>query len=137
MQWLKNKWFAHQYYKITEEGDQVSIYDSQKAHYILHIQNEGQLYYHFIVPGSSYRIETPYDALGLSIELNKSYLLPPKQFMIKGNQLGSPVFLKWLCKHYLGISMPEKSMIHCIDQDANLYSGTTLYVDNTLKKDIK
>jgi hypothetical protein len=137
MQWLKNKWYTHQYYKITEDGDQVSIYDSQKAYYILHIQNEGQLIYHFIVPRTSYVIQQPYDLLGLSIELKKSYILPPTQFMIKGNQLGSTVFMKWLCKHYLGISFREYWQIHCIDTDANLYSGNTLYVDNTLKKDIK
>ena len=137
MQWLKNKWCTHQYYKITEDGDQVSIYDSTKAHYILHIQNEGELVYHFIIPGKSYHIRKPYDVLGISVEVGKSYVLPYKQFMIQGNQLGSTVFMKWLCKHYLGISFQPYWKIHCIDMDANLYSGHTLYVDNTLKKDIK
>jgi hypothetical protein len=78
-----------------------------------------------------------YETLGLSIELSKSYELPAKQFIIKGNQLGSTVFIKWLCKHYLGISFHEYWKIHCIDAEANVYSGNTLYVENTLKKDIK
>ena len=139
MQWLKNKWYTHQYYKITEDGDQVSIYDAQKAHYILHIQNTGPLYYHFITPGKSYEIHAPYDVLGLSIEIGtrKNYVLPAKSFILQGNPLGSTVFVKWLCKHYLGISFQEYWKIHCIDAEANVYSGHTLYVDNTLKKDIK
>ena len=136
MQWLKNKLYTHQYYKITEDGEQVSMYDSRKAHYILHIQNDGQLYYHFIIPGKSYEIQVPYSVLGLSIELDKSYELPAKQFIIKGNELGSTVFIKWLCKH-LGISFREYWKVHCIDSEANVYSGNTLYVENTLKKDIK
>jgi len=137
MQWLYNQWYTHQYYKITEEGEQVSIYDSKKAHYILHIKNEGQLYYHFIVPGESYDIQVPYEVLGLSVELDRPYLLPFKQFMIKGNQIGSTVFMKWLCRYYLGISFREYWEVHCIDEDANIYSGNILYVENTLKKDIK
>jgi len=137
MQWLKNKWYVHQYYKITEEGNQISMYDSKKAYYILHIQNDGPLYYHFIVPGKSYELNVPYETLGLSVEMDKPYVLPSKQFIVKGNQLGSPVFMKWLCKHYLRIPVQETGRVHCIDSDANVYSGNTLYVENTLKKDIK
>lgn len=137
MQWLYNKLYTHQYYKITEDGEQVSIYDSQKAHYILHIQNDSQLYYHFIIPGESYEIKVPYGVLGISVEIGKSYVLPYQQFMVRGNQIGNTVFMKWLCKYYLGIPFQQYWKIHCIDTDANLYSGHTLYVDNTLKKDIK
>jgi len=137
MQWVYNKLYTHQYYKITEDGEQVSIYDSKKAHYILHIQNDGELYYHFIIPGKSYEITTPYEVMGLSVEMGNSYLLPCKTFMIKGNEVGSTVFMKWLCRYHLGIRFQPYWRIHCIDMDANLYSGHTLYVDNTLKKDIK
>jgi hypothetical protein len=115
MQWFKNKWFTHQYYKITENGDQVSMMENVSPSYILHIYNDGHLRYHFIKPGQSYKIKFS-NILGLSVTYNVPYVLPTESFAIQNNEFNS-IFQKWLCKHYLYI--PEQDGIFTIiDQDA-------------------
>ena len=118
MQWLKNKWFTHQYYKITKEGDQISMMEDDPHSYILHIYNDGHIRYHFIKPGQSYKIEYPPKILGLSVTYDKvHYLLPTESFVIKGNEF-TPIIQKWLCKHYLGIKPHVNGEFTLIDKDA-------------------
>ena len=57
MQWIRNWFYEHQFYKITAQGDQVSMMESTPYAYILHIQNRNGLKYHFIK--DSYTIDVP------------------------------------------------------------------------------
>ena len=133
MQWIKNHWYTDQYYKITKEGDQKSMYDASPFDYILHI-HKGQ--YHFLKPGDSYQIKHPYSVLGLSITLDDDcYVLPASSFLIKGNHLGD-TFVKWLCKHYLYRSVGKVEWT-VVDSQVQLYKGTEIHVNNELKNDIK
>lgn len=129
MQWLKNKLFTHQYYKITKEGDQLSMFDPSPFEYILHIENIKSLRYHFIK--EDYQL-TPYLMHGLSVDIdawsNRSYLLPAKEFAVEGNELFNETLTLWLCKHYLHIPPTSKSRTTIIDRNMNIY---------TLKNDIK
>ena len=136
MQWLKNKLFTHQYYKITKEGDQLSMFDPSPFEYILHIHKSLKgLQYHFIKPGESYKIVNPYDVIGLSFTVhNKTYILSPHSFLIQGNEWNE-IFMRWLCK-YLGIYYGQGT-IALLDRNIILYSGTYLKVMNELKNDIK
>lgn len=136
MQWLKNWWYKDQYYKITLEGEQRNMEDDIEFESILHIHKSNKgLQYHFIKPGESYKIVTPYDVIGLSFTVHdKSYILSPHSFLIQGNEWDE-VFMKWLCK-YLGISY-EKGTIALLDRNINLYSCSYLKVNNDLKNDIK
>ena len=88
MQWLKNWWYNDQYYKITSEGEQRNMEDDVYFEYILHIHKSSKgLQYHFINPGESYKIVNPYDVIGLSFTVhNKTYILSPHSFLIKGNE---------------------------------------------------
>jgi hypothetical protein len=130
MQWLKNKLFTHQYYKITNEGDQVSMMENVPHSYILHIYNDGHLRYHFIKPGKSYKIEYPPKILGLSVTYdNVHYILPTESFVIKHNEF-TPTIQKWLCKHYLYIKPHENGQFTMIDQDACIHCCETLFINN-------
>jgi len=130
MQWLKNKLFTHQYYKITNEGDQVSMMENVPYSYILHIYNDGHIRYHFIKPGQSYKIEYPPKILGLSVTYDKvHYLLPTESFVIKHNEF-TPTIQKWLCKHYLGIKPQENGEFTIIDQDACILCCEKLFINN-------
>ena len=120
MQWLKNKLFTHQYYKITKEGDQLSIFDSSPFEYILHIQNVDSLKYHFMK--KEYKL-TPYMIHGLSVCIDKvEYVLPAKEFAVQGNELFSETLTLWLCKHYLHIPPNTESVTTIIDKMMNLYT---------------
>lgn len=136
MQWLKNKYYTHQYYKITPEGEQKSIYDTCKEAYVLHIYNDQDVIkYHFI--SKDYEIISPYKVIGLSVCIrNRTYLLPSSSFIIKGNVLFDTPVLRWLCIHYLHIMPCDTCTIVAIDEDANLYTGTQLNVRKTLEQDI-
>jgi len=134
MQWLKNLWFTHQYYKITEEGDQVSIFETVPYKYILHIEHGKK--YHFIKPRESYKIECPYKVIGLSVHFNQTFILPPESFIITGNEFTEPV-LKWMCKHYLWTTYVPKATFAVIDEHAVMRQGNSFSVNNTLEKDIK
>ena len=57
MQWIKNWWYTDQYYKITKDGDQKSIYDTSSFEYILHMHKTSKgMNYHFIKPSESARL---------------------------------------------------------------------------------
>jgi len=118
MQWLKNKLFTHQYYKITNNGDQVSMMENVQHDYILHIYNDGHIRYHFIKSGTSYKLEYPTKILGLSVMYdNVTYILPTESFVIKNNIFNSTI-QKWLCKHYLRIPPQDDGQFTMIDQNA-------------------
>jgi hypothetical protein len=118
MQWLKNKLFTHQYYKITMDGDQKSMMENIKHDYILHIYNDGHVRYHFIKLGQSYKLEYPTKILGLSVMYNDvTYILPTESFAIKHNEFNSTI-QKWLCKHYLHIAPQDDGQFTIIDQNA-------------------
>ena len=134
MQWIKNQWYTDQFYKITKEGDQKSMYDESPFDYILHIHKG--LHYHFLKPGDSYQIKHPYTVLGLSITLDdQCYVLPASSFLIQGNRLDH-TFVRWLCKHYLYRS-PGKVEWTVVDNQVQLHKGTEIHVNNELKNDIK
>jgi hypothetical protein len=135
MQWIKNGWYTDQYYKITKEGDQKSMYDASPFDYILHIHNNGSLHYHFLKPGDSYQIKHPYTVLGLSITLDHCYVLPASSFLIKGNRLDDTV-VRWLCKHYLKCDYGKYEWT-VVDTQVQLHKGTDIHVNNELKNDIK
>lgn len=137
MQSIKNWWYQDQYYKITKEGDQKSIYDSSPFEYILHMHKTSKgMQYHFLKPGDSYQIRLPYSVLGLSISINDDcYVLQPSSFLIQGNNLGE-IFTLWLCKHYL-YRKHGKAEWTILDDTVMLHQGTTICVNNELKNDIK
>lgn len=137
MQSIKNWWYQDQYYKITKEGDQKSIYDSSPFEYILHMHKTTKgMQYHFLKPGDSYQIHLPYSVLGLSITINEvCYVLQPSSFLIQGNDLGE-IFVLWLCKHYL-YRKHGKAEWTILDNTVMLYQGSTICVNNELKNDIK
>lgn len=136
MKWI-HKYYTHQYYKITADGEQRSIYDSCKESYILHIHHDDHtIKYHFI--SGNYEVIQPYKVLGLSIQIrNKTYLLPPQSFIIKDNVLFDRPLLRWLCIYYLGIMPADTCKITAIDDRANLYCGNCISVNKSLEKDIK
>jgi hypothetical protein len=135
MQWIKNWWYTDQYYKITKEGDQKSMYDASPFEYILHIHNNGSLNYHFLKPGDSYQLKHPYTVLGLSITLDQCYVLPASSFLIKGNRLDDTV-VRWLCKQYLKCDYGTYEWT-VVDTQVQLHKGTEIHVNNELKNDIK
>lgn len=137
MQSIKNWWYTDQYYKITKEGDQKSIYDSSPFEYILHMHKTTKgMQYHFLKPGDSYQIRLPYSVLGLSISINDDcYVLQPSSFLIQGNNLGE-IFVLWLCKHYLHRKHGKVEWT-ILDDTVMLHQGSTICVNNELKNDIK
>ena len=137
MQWIKNRWYVDQYYKITKEGDQKSMYDACPFEYILHMHKTDKgMQYHFFKPGDSYQIRFPYSVLGLSITIDGDcYVLPHSSFLIQGNELGD-IFVSWLCKHYL-YRKNGKAEWTILDDTVMLHQGSSIYVNNELKNDIK
>lgn len=136
MQHLKNWWYKDQYYKITSEGKQRSMDHEGPFETILHIhKSQRGMQYHFIKPGGSYKIVTPYDVIGLSFTVRDTpYILSPHSFLIQGNEWNE-TFMKWLCL-YLGVSY-ERGTIALLDRNISLFSGTYLKVNNDLKNDIE
>jgi len=136
MQWIKNRVYRDQYYKITKEGDQKSMYDFGPYEYILHIYNDGSLKYHFIK--DDYAKIYPYKVLGMNINFDDdSYIVPAESFFIKGNELFTEPLTLWLCKHYLNIPPRKKCTLTLIDEHADMYKCNCIVVDNNLKNDIK
>ena len=137
VQWMRNRFYKHQFYKITALGDQLSMMDSTPHVCILHIhrQNDG-LKYHFIT--GSYELTIPYKIIGLSVYLGgTSYILPPNEFVIQDNDLFSPSLTLWLCKHYLYIEPTTESTLTLIDTEVNIHQCARLVVQNNLQNDIK
>ncbi len=136
IQWIKNNIYKDQYYKITKDGDQQSIYDFGPYEYILHIQNDGIIKYHFIK--DSYAIVNPYKVLGMNINFEeRSYIVPANSFFIKGNELFTEPLTLWLCKHYLYVIPRKKCTLTLIDEHVNLYKCNSIVVHNNLQNDIK
>jgi hypothetical protein len=136
MQWIRNWFYEHQFYKITAQGDQVSMMESVPYSYILHIQNKNGLKYHFIQ--DSYTIEIPYEIIGLSVYIrDTAYILPPKEFILKGNELFTETLTLWLCKHYLYIPPSSESTLTLIDSNIDVHTCSKLIVQNNLQNDIK
>jgi hypothetical protein len=137
IQWIRNWFYEHQFYKITAQGDQVSMMDSTPYAYILHIQRIGcGLKYHFIK--DSYQLITPYEIVGMSIFINdKSYILPSNEFIVQGNELFTEPLTLWLCKHYLYIEPSSESTLTIIDENIDIHSCSNLIVQNNLQNDIK
>lgn len=135
MQWIKNQLFTHQFYKITIDGSQVSMMECVPYVYILHIQNDGQMRYHFIK--TNYSLRSPYSILGMSVHINhKDYILPPNDFLVDGNELFNEVFMLWLCKHYLRISPFKTGTATILDENADIHTCSLLNVHTNLKNDI-
>jgi hypothetical protein len=136
MQWLKNRWYQDQYYKITIDGNQVSMMDTCAFKYILHIQHKDTTKYHFIV--NEYTLNSPYKVLGMSIRIGgKDYILPPNDFIVSGNELFNEIFTLWLCKHYLYISPHITCTVTILDENADMHTCSLLKVHNNLQNDIK
>jgi hypothetical protein len=133
MQWLKNRLYKNQYYKITLDGKQVSMMDNCAYAYILHIQ---QNKYHFIK--NEYTLTYPYKVLGMSVRIrDKDYIIPPNDFLVGGNELFNETFTLWLCKHYLYIKPSTTCIVTILDENADLHVCSLLNVHNNLKNDIK
>lgn len=142
MQFIKNWWYTNQYYKITSDGTQKSIYDSSEHVYILHIHKSPTgLQYKFIKPGQSYQTKPlPYTIFGLSVTIehtsifglstHRSYILPVKSFLLEGNTLDDTIVL-WLCKNYLHVT-PGKSLWTIIDDKVRLHTGKTIRFGDTI-----
>ena len=136
LQWIRNRFYEHQFYKITALGDQLSMMDSSPYVCILHIHRNDGLKYHFIT--ESYELTIPYKVIGMSVYIrDTSYILPPDEFVIQGNALFSPVLTLWLCKHYLYIEPTTESTLTLIDTDVNIHQCARLVVENNLQNDIK
>jgi hypothetical protein len=137
LQWIRNRFYEHQFYKITALGDQLSMMDSTPHVCILHIHRQSDGWkYHFIT--GSYEITTPYKVIGMSVNIrDTSYILPPNEFVIQGNDLFSHTLTLWLCKHYLYIEPTTESTLTLIDTDVNIHQCARLVVENNLQNDIK
>ncbi len=137
MQWFKNKIQEHQFYKITKDGDQVSMMESTPYAYILHIQNDVDgMKYHFVT--DSYDLVVPYKAIGMSVYIkDTSYIIHPHEFIIQGNNLFNETLTLWLCKHYLYITPCETSKLTIIDTNIEIHTCDLLHVHNQLQNDIK
>jgi len=136
-QWLRNWYYEDQYYKITAQGDQVSMMDPTPYVCILHIHRQSDgLRYHFIT--NSYELVVPYTIIGMSVYIRgTSYILPPKEFVLQDNNLFSPTLTLWLCKHYLYIKPTTDCTLTLIDSDINIHHCSRLLVQNNLQNDIK
>jgi hypothetical protein len=136
IQWIRNWFYEDQFYKITAQGDQVSMMDSTPYAYILHIHNKDGLRYHFIK--DSYNLVTPYTVIGMSVFINDtSYILPPKEFIVQDNELFTEPLALWLCKHYLYITPSPECTITLIDTNIDIHTCSKLIVQNNLQNDIK
>lgn len=136
MQWLKNRLLTHQYYKITKDGDQLSIFDPSPFEYILHIEHVNSLRYHFIK--DSYEINIPYRICGMSVTIyDIDYNIPPNDFVVEGNDLFCETLTLWLCKHYLNIYPTTQSYITIIDENMDIYMGASINIKKHLQNDIK
>ena len=128
IQLFKNRWYKHQYYKITDEGDQMSMLENVPYSYILHIQSDRHVRYHFIKKGGSYELTYPPKILGLSVTYDDvQYILPTESFVIQDNEF-TPIVQKWLCKHYLYIPPHEHGTFTIIDKDACIHSYEDLII---------
>jgi hypothetical protein len=136
-QWIRNRLYKDQFYKITSEGDQVSMMDSTPHVSILHIHRASDgLKYHFIT--HSYELVVPYEVIGMSVYIHDtSYILPAKEFVIQENDLFSPSLTLWLCKHYLYIEPTTECTLTLIDANINVHHCSRLVVQNNLQNDIK
>ena len=145
MQFIKNWWYTDQYYKISADGNQLSMYNSSEHVCILHIHKSPTgIQYRFIKHGQSYQsstlsytifglsltIEHCYTIFGLSITTNRSHILPVKSFLLEGNTLDDTIVL-WLCKNYLHVT-PGKSIWTIIDDKVCLHTGKTIHFGDTL-----
>jgi len=136
MQWLYNKLYKHQFYKITKDGEQLSMLNNSEFEYILHIQNDGKLTYHFMK--ENYSLIKPYSVLGMSVTIqNNQYVIPSEQFIVQDNELFTDTLTLWLCKHYLHIPPCNKCTITILDENADIQIAELLTVQNNLKNDIK
>jgi hypothetical protein len=136
MQWLKNRIWTDQFYKITKEGDQLSIFDASPYEYILHIQNTDAIKYHFIK--DNYEIKVPYRIFGMSVSIHEiDYNIPPNAFVVEDNELFSETLTLWLCKHYLSITPTPESYITVIDENMDIYTGSFIHIKKHLQNDIK
>jgi hypothetical protein len=73
-----------------------------------------------------------YSFLGLSVKVNNQlHEVPPNDFMVAGSIIFSPVFNKWLCKHYLHVA-PGDVEATFIDDSVRMVAVTS---DVLLQKD--
>jgi hypothetical protein len=74
-----------------------------------------------------------YMFLGLNVDVHeRSYAVPPQEFMVAGSTLFSPVFNLWLCKNYLHVKATTQVTATFID---DLIRVVTVSSDVVLQKD--
>ena len=126
-QFVKNKCMEHQYFKITRNGHQVSMFNPDPFEYILHIENKGVVKYHFMK--DTYEIAHPEPILGLSVTINNTpHVLNPTQFYIAGTTLFDETITLWLCRHYFKIYPTTESQITIIDQFVDVTTQQTITI---------
>ena len=74
-----------------------------------------------------------YSFLGLSVEINeRTFSVPPQEFMVVGSTMFTPVFNMWLCKNYLHVTPTPQVTATFID---DLIRVVTVSSDVVLQKD--
>ena len=137
IQCIRNYFYIDQFYKVTSDGDQVHVSTGVPYEYILHIhRTKDGLHYHFTK--DSYMFNVPYQIIGMSVYIhNTTYILPPNEFIVQGNELFTESMTLWLCKHYLYIEPTTICTLTLIDKDVNIHQSIRLNVQNNLQNDIK
>ena len=133
MQFIKNWWYTDQYYKITDDGTQKSMYDSSDYKCILRIHKSPTgIQYRFIQLGQPYQTKSlPYTIFGLSVTIQqRSFVLPVKSFLLHENTLNETVAL-WLCKNYLYVS-PGEITWSLIDNVVQIHTCKTIHFGDTI-----
>jgi len=74
-----------------------------------------------------------YSFLGLNVEVSeRTFTVPPQEFMVAGSTIFSPVFNLWLCKNYLHVPPTSQVTATFID---NLIRVVTVTSEVVLQKD--
>ena len=112
------------YHYITREGDQLSFPTSHVTYnLVIHHTRLGKYYKIVPFPSEDTAFIPSLSFIGLSVSIhNKSYVIPPNEFLLTSNVLFTPSFNLWLCKHYLRITPTEKIVATMIDKNIDMYT---------------
>ena len=112
------------YHYITNQGDQLTVSTPDVVYtLIIHHTRNGKFYKIVNFPTTDTTFTPSFSWIGLSVYIHdKSYVIPPKEFLFISNILFTPCFNLWLCKHYLNIKATEKVVATMIDKDIDMHT---------------
>ena len=132
------------YYVVTPRGNQKELNDEHledASHLLVVYYTSLGIRYRFVELAkpvvaselmkaySSYRVPT-YRLLAITFSSSdNSFTIPPEEFSVVGNCLGTKVFHYWLCRHYFHIPLDDLTC-SVIDDCANLKPVPTKLILN-------